>query len=155
MPSKPKIVKTCSTRIPALEKNEKPMDMKVEIIDTGGKLSSKVTQAGMTKDDNAKKGEFPVRELLNKDADPDRLRLNEGESLIVHAMTMTNSPEMKGLMSVGKFKLKDVRSVTTYQFGIDEKAMNPIGSTTLVEAKDAKGKVLGTFLGGFMISPCK
>ena len=59
-------------------------------------------------------------------------------------------PELASFMNSG-IELEKVRSARTFTFG-DSTNM---GSTTVVEALDQDGQLLGSFLGGFLVAPCK
>lgn len=89
-----------------------------------------------------------VRENLSRHTEP--VGLNHAEGLIVHAMRLSEDPMFNGEYSAG-LDLSKVRSAKMYTVG----EMTNMGSTTIVEAKDADDKVLGSFLGGFLVSPCK
>ena len=148
------VVKECSV---SLTLGNNSMDMKMEVIDIDGALHSRVTQIvegqTLTRDDVADLHVWAVREGLASrsiEKDEDIAGLNEGESLILHAMTFDKDPELRVQFSSG-IDLTKVRSVTLYTVG--ERAR--FGSTTIVEARDAEGKNLGSFLGGFLVSGCK
>lgn len=76
--------------------------------------------------------------------------LNTAESLILHAKMMTEEKSFNGFFKAG-LKLDKVRSATVYVVGETTR----MGSTSIVEAKDKNGKDLGSFLGGFLLFPCK
>lgn len=134
-----------------LESNQ-DVDMTVRVIDRAGVLSAVVTQTidGQTSsyDDVVEVMDAPVRPRLNAELDADDL--NQAERLIVHAMMLTNEPMFAGAYSAG-LELSEVRSVKMYTVGKTTR----MGSATLVEARDADGRVLGSFLGGFLVSPCR
>ncbi len=149
------VVKECSVSLHL--GNEGPMELKMEVIDVDGALHSRVTQTvgGNTviRDDIAEMHAWSVREGLASrsiENDKDLADLNEGEGLILHAMTFDRDPELRGAYSSG-IDLTKVRSVTAYTIG--QRAR--FGSTTVLEARDADGKTLGSFLGGFLVSACK
>ncbi len=70
--------------------------------------------------------------------------------MIVHPIKLTEDPDFQGAYSTG-IDLYKVRSAKMFTIG-DRTNM---GSSTIIEAKDANGQVIGSFLGGFLISPCK
>ena len=80
--------------------------------------------------------------------DPYNNDLSEAELVIYHAMTVAADPILK--MQSG-IDLSKVRSVKIYRLGPQTK----FGSTSIVEAKDEKGVLLGSFLGGFLVGACK
>jgi len=89
----------------------------------------------------------PGLELIDLHANNDHLKLNSAEQLIVHAMFISSMPEMNIHLS---FNLKDIKKANVYQVGSSN-----IGSTSLIEAFDADGIKLGSFIGGFLVSECK
>lgn len=143
-------VKTCNTSLSM--PGETPVPTKMEIFDVGGKLSAKVTQTveGQTSsyEDSATSADYPVREGLTETTEVEDL--NPAESLVVHAMTLENDPVFEGKLKTG-VALKKVRAAKIYTVG---EATN-MGGTAIVEARDARGKALGSYLGGFLISPCR
>lgn len=76
--------------------------------------------------------------------------LNLGEALIVHAMTLTEDPVYNGAFNAG-FDLKAARAAVVYQVG----ELTNMGATAIIEAYDAGKKPLGSFFGGFLVSPCR
>jgi hypothetical protein len=138
-------IKTCST---TLEMPEMPaIPSKFEIIEEGGTLKAKVTQKveGETSsyDDTATLAEYSVREGLTEESNPEEL--NAGENLVVHAMTLEGMGMSSGV------SLKKVRYAKVYTIG----EVTNMGGTAIVEARDSKNKLLGSYLGGFLVSPCK
>ena len=145
------VVKECSVTMKHLESN-KTVDMTMKVIAKGNVLSSVITQTadGNTSSSNdvAEVQEEKVRANLTVQSDPNDL--NQAEGLIVHAMILSEAPELEGAYSAG-IDLKKVRSAKMYTVG--EKTR--MGSATIVEAHDENNQVLGSFLGGFLVSPCK
>ena len=76
--------------------------------------------------------------------------LNGGERLILHAMMVSSDPTLRSTSKIG-LDLAKVRK--TKAFYIDRNPMD-IGSAAVVEALDENGKVLGSFLGGFLVARC-
>ena len=76
--------------------------------------------------------------------------LNLAEQLISHAMLLSEDPMFEGVFSAG-IDLKKVRSAKIYTIG---EATN-MGQSAIVEAKDQNGKILGSFLSGMLVHPCK
>ena len=76
--------------------------------------------------------------------------LNLSEQLIVHAMLMSEDPDFEGVYSTG-IDLKKVRSAKIYVIG----DANEMVTSAIVETRDENGKILGSFLGGFVVFPCK
>lgn len=145
------VVKECSVTMKQLESN-KTVDMTIKVIAKGNVMSAVITQTadGMTSsyNDVAEVQEEKVRENLTAQSNPDDL--NQAEGLVVHAMTLSEEPVLQGAYSAG-IDLKKVRSAKMYTVG---KKTN-MGSSTIVEARDENNQVLGSFLGGFLVSPCK
>jgi hypothetical protein len=82
-------------------------------------------------------------ELLDLDGLED---LNFGEQIVLHAMAVEELEMSSGI------DLKKVRSITVYHFV--EEGVN-IGMLAIAEARDQDGKVMGSFMGGFLVAPCK
>ena len=145
------IVKSCQT---TLGFEGQSIETLVEIVDRGRDLVGRTTQAGATWSNQAMVFDAPVRAGLQPQTmesidETDSDDLNLGETLIQHAMTITAIPEMNQKAGLD---LSQVRSVKVFQI-VDEEVN--IGMTAIVEAKDAQGKTLGSFLGGFLVSPCR
>lgn len=95
-------------------------------------------------------GEYQIRqEVLEADPYDETIKYNMGEALLAHALMLTTDPDTEGAFSTG-LDIRAVKSVKTYQVG-----QSGIGSSTIIEAMDADGKILGSFLGGFLVFPCK
>ena len=145
------VVKECSVTMKHLETN-KPVDMTMKVIAKGKRLSAVIIQTseGVTNSysDVAEIQEEKVRANLTAESELDDL--NQAERLIVHAMILSEDPVFEGAYSAG-INLKKVRSAKMYIVG---KETN-MGSSTIVEARDENNQVLGSFLGGFLVSPCK
>jgi hypothetical protein len=134
----------------------KTIPSKFEIFADQGSYHATVTETvdGKTDsyDDTADFSQEKIRPNLDRvtDENIDELNLNLGERLIVHAMLLTSDPAMSDLFNAG-MDLKAVRSVKIYTIG----APAQFGIAAIVEAQDESGKDLGSFLGGFIVSPCK
>jgi hypothetical protein len=143
-------VKTCNTVLSLPE--ETPIPSRFEVIETNGVFKAVVTQKveGQTNsyEDTATIGDYTVREGLSENTAPEGL--NKAEALVVHAMTLENDPVFEGRIKSG-VDLKKVRAAKVYTIG----EVTNMGGTAIVEARDSKGKGLGSYLGGFLISPCK
>lgn len=143
-------LKTCKT---TLSMPDSPSVASVfEIFEISGGVKAKVTQTvdgqKTSYEDSASIAGYPVRSGLNASVGPEGL--NPAELLVVHAMMLESDPELGGKISSG-VRLSKVRAATVYTIG---EATN-MGSTAIVEARDATGKALGSYLGGFLVSPCK
>ncbi len=143
-------IKTCNTNLSM--PGEADVQTKMEILDVGGKLVARVTQkvGGQTSsyEDTASLADYSVREGLSETTELEGL--NPAETLVVHAMTLENDPDFEGMIKSG-VALKKVRAAKIYTVG----EVTNMGGTAIVEARDAKNKPLGSFLGGFLVSPCK
>ncbi|MCB9072517.1 MAG: hypothetical protein H6623_02760 [Bdellovibrionaceae bacterium] len=139
------VVKSCSAQ---LKQGPESVDILIEIISQDGKLNAKITQNSQSYNQTVEVGDLSVRENLTTQTENDDLNL--AEQLIVHAMLLSSEPTFQGQFTTG-IDLSQVRSAKVYTIG----PPTNMGTTALIEAKDASGKTLGTFLGGFLISPCK
>jgi hypothetical protein len=143
-------VKTCNTTLSM--PGETPVPTKMEILEVDGKLIAKITQKvdGQTSsyEDTAAMADYSVRAGLTETVNPEGL--NPAEILIVHAMTLENDPVFEGKIRSG-VALKKVRGAKVYTVG----EVTNMGGTAIVEARDAKNKALGSYLGGFLVTPCK
>lgn len=110
--------------------------------------------------------EHKIRSGLSLDIFEDERKvstLNKGEVLIVQTMALTDVDSWNDMMGdLGEeagtnpfstnVDLKLIRSVKVFEAIGNE---GDIGSVAIVEAKDAEGKMLGSFLTGFFAYPCK
>jgi len=130
----------------------KPMNLTIRIFSKGRAFSALITQEIGNEVANfntfASISEMEVRQNFVNDSN--RSELNRAERLVRHAMVLTSEPMMKGAYSAG-IDLSAVRKARLYTVG----DANKMGSTTIVEAYDQKDLLLGSFLGGFFLSPCK
>lgn len=128
-----------------------------------GKMVTEVAGQRSTVDSDVTVKDFKIRANLKPEMIEDEeigMTLNHGEGLIVHAMALTDidswdteedensgpNPFSSGL------DLSKVRSVKVYESVGEE---GDIGSAAIVEARDAAGRDLGSFIGGFLVLPCK
>jgi hypothetical protein len=161
------VVKTCNTRLASMDSAE-TVEMRFEIIRRGSEHVARMTQPQLREsyEEAARIIDFPVRaglvavdmddllgEVFNEDED-NSSDYNFGEGLIIHAMTL-EADEDFGSVSQSGINLANVRSVRVYLIGAQEEVQAPIGVSAIVEAKDARGRVMGSFLGGLAISPCR
>lgn len=147
------VIKTCQAELKSLETAEVVSFLNIKILKRGNSYIAKVSESneGRTQENEHKAeiSENSVRAGLTGDLD-DVDNLNTSEKLITHALSLSEIDPDKRIFDSG-IDLKAVRSAKVYSFG-DE---GDIGMTSIVEAKDEKGKVLGSFLGGFVVTPCK
>ncbi len=149
------VIKSCTSivKFPGGKEGEVlQQTMKFEFLKDGDKYTSRTTQTvGTIEDVSAAPEETSVQEGLEKInlENVGQQELNIAESLISHAMIMTRNPMFAGTMTVD-FDLNLVRSAKVFMIG---KPTN-MGAAAVVEAKDASGKILGSFLGGFIVAPC-
>ncbi|MEK6774735.1 MAG: hypothetical protein AABY64_12400 [Bdellovibrionota bacterium] len=146
------VVKECSVTMKQII-GDKMVNLEMKIIAKEDKsLYAKVTETidgvSSSYNDEAQISEEKVR--ANLTAEFEYENLNEAEGLIVHAMSLSEDPVFHGAFSAG-VDLKKVRSAKMYTVGESTR----MGSATIVEAKDLNNQILGSFLGGFVVSPCK
>lgn len=138
-------IKTCNTVLKMPE--EAGIPSKFEILEVEGKLSAMITQKiegeTVSYEDTATVGDFAVREGLTEESNPEELNL--AENLVVHAMSVESLGLKSGIV------LSKVRSAKVFTIG----EVTNMGGTAIVEARDSKNKLLGSYLGGFLVSPCK
>jgi len=145
------VIKTCSTTFPGIEPGQQSIATKIEILSDGKSMSAKVTQDGQSYDDIAEVNEQSVRADIPTDMESPSLdELNLAEKLISHAIVMSTDPLFEGKFSAG-LDLSKVRSAKLYIVG----EQTNMGAPAIVEAKDESGAVLGSFLGGFFVTPCE
>jgi hypothetical protein len=148
------IVKTCDTKM-LLE--DKMIPTLIKISSSNGKYTSEMIEVIDGKEaifkDEVLVNEFDVSaKAFTIDIESPQIdKLNAGERYIVHALAMTSDPEMKDTMSAGLNLLK-VRHVRIYELQGEE---NDMFKVAIIEAKDMSGRDLGSFFGGFLVSPCK
>jgi hypothetical protein len=146
------VIKECTVNIKELEKGDGDLKMSMKVFANNRAVITQTMHGETASNEvSARTFEGPVRDNLTANSNPDDDSLTDVERLILHAMSLTSDPQVKKVFSSG-IDLSKVRSVKAITL-----AENPtdIGSVTIVEAKDAEGKVLGSFLGGFLVSPCR
>ncbi|MBC7712233.1 MAG: hypothetical protein H7177_02780 [Rhizobacter sp.] len=144
------LVKSCSTVL-SMPDSEEKQETKIDIVKKGDVFKAIVTQNGTSYEDVASVETDSVKAGLTGDLESEEVdSLNLAERLVTHAIAITNDPIMEGAFSAG-LELKDIRSATVYSVGVQ----GNMGMTAIVEARDADGKNLGSYLGGFLVSACK
>ena len=145
------VVKECSVTMQIMDTG-KSADMNMKIISKDGKLSAEITTSSegtvSSTTDTVEVSEGTVRENLLSQIEA--LDLNDAEKVVGHAMITAQDPVLSTIFSSG-IDLQKVRSAKVYTIGVH----TSMGSAAIVEAKDANNKILGSFLGGFLVSPCK
>jgi hypothetical protein len=143
-------IKECEASLMMPEGSQ--VDMLIQFNMNENVLTSVVTQSTrgqtQTKKWTAQFFENKVREGLKPNANP--AALNEVERFIVHAMMVASDPILGSDFSAG-IDLEAVRSAKVYIAG--ERAR--MGSLAVVEAKDSEGRLLGSFVGGLLVAPCR
>ena len=128
------------------------VDMLIQFNINEDVLTSVVTQSTrgktQTKNWTAQSFENKVREGLKPNTNP--AALNEVEKFILHAMLVSSDPILGSDLSAG-IDLEAVRSAKVYIAG--ERAR--MGSLAVVEAKDSQDRLLGSFVGGLLVAPCR
>lgn len=147
------LVKSCSTVLTMPEEIQK-IETRIDIFKKDIGLVATISQNsnGQTSsyDDEVQIDELKVQAGLTSDIEQNVDNLNLAERLIVHALTLTEDPILKNTFSAG-LDLRKVRSAKVYTIG---KPTN-MGHTAIIEAKNESGNDLGSFFGGFLVSPCK
>lgn len=138
-------IKTCDT---VLKTDDSEVAMKIEIFKKENKLTADITQEGGTLTETVDMLENTVRSGITVDSELEKL--NPVERIIAHAMILTEDPILAGSQNAG-LDLKLVRSAKVYMIG----ATDGMGVFAIVEARNKTGKALGSFVGGFLVSPCK
>jgi hypothetical protein len=138
---------TCNTVLSFPD--SEPVPSKFELMaDNVARVTQKVDGHTSSYEDTYTASVYVVRKGLTENTDVEGL--NPAEALIVHAMILENDPDLEGQFTTG-INLKKVDSAWVFTIG----EVTNMGGTSIVEARDAKGKKLGSFLGGFLVSPCK
>lgn len=145
-------VKSCVSYVPNFEDDGRSkIAMNVNIYTQDGQLKGGVET---TKSDihveNATVEEFSIRDnILTLDSYSEEFStVNNGEMLIAHAHAIETS-ELGQVMKSG-IALKKVKKVKVFLVGGTSK----FGQLSVVEAYDKDGNDIGSFLGGFFVSPC-
>jgi hypothetical protein len=149
-------IKSCSSDVKKLDESGVVIPTTMTVYSDLGDIRGHITQTvdGKTTsyDDVAAISFFLIDHSIDQvtDSQIDSGVLNLGELLLAHAYKLVNDPELNGFFSAG-LDLKAVRSVRVFQIGPDTE----FGMTAIIEANDQTGKELGSFIGGFIVSPCK
>ncbi len=148
-----KLLKTCSVDL-TMPGETQVIATKINVLENkNSELTMSFTQIingkAVTESDTASIVSNTVRPGLIGELSEDET-LNLSEQLIVHAMLMSEDPDFEGVYSTG-IDLTKVRSATVYTLGDSSQMV----TSAIVETKDENGKVLGSFLGGFVVHPCK
>ena len=147
------LVKRCEVNLPAMEAGDIDIKMDIKVYKQDNVLSSTIIQtvdgSSMSQESSAEMISYEIREGLKANLESEDL--NQGEKLIVHAMSVEADRDLSKIFSSGIKNLKLVRKINTYVI-YEETNM---GSATIVEAMDKKGKIIGSFLGGFVVRPCR
>lgn len=153
--AKAKDILSCKTKIAMPDSPTTEMDIRIFLNNKGDFAATYSTkQNGVTVKSevvnvDAMKGS--VREgLTGEDLESDDG--SEVERFIVHALAITQDKELKDYFSAG-FDLTKVRDATVYL--IAPRPEDNIGKAAVIQARDADGKVLGSFLGGLFVTPCQ
>mgnify|MGYP000932275116 CR=1 FL=1 len=97
--------------------------------------------------ENTNISEFSVHENLQATTK----KLNTAESIIRQTQMILDDPDNEGVISV-RFNLSLIRSAKLYQIG--KFSLTDMEGAVIVEARDAFGQELGSFLTGFTITDC-
>lgn len=139
------LIKSCDT---VLRSDDSVVQMKIEIFRRENKLSANITQEGGTLTETVDVIDNTVRAGITIDSELEKL--NPVERMIAHAMILTEDPILAGTQNAG-LDLRLVRSAKVYMIG----ATDGMGVFAIVVARNKDGKELGSFVGGFLVSPCK
>ncbi|MFL5812792.1 MAG: hypothetical protein ACJ763_04390 [Bdellovibrionia bacterium] len=147
-------LKSCSSDFKKLDGSGEVIPTTMTVYSEQGEVRGKVTQTihGQTTsyEDEAQESFYLINHRIDRITPADRAKLNLGEELLVHAYAVTTDPELKGVFSAG-LDLKAVQSVRVFQIG----AFSEFGTTAIIEAMNDSGAVMGSFIGGLIVSPCK
>lgn len=150
------LVKSCEILLPSLDDESIDIKQEFKIFKDKDFYSAELveTAQGQTSTTvyTAEYKNYDIREGLKADISDEVLEtLNPGEVIIVHAMATQDDDVLGDIFDSGIKDLSQVRKVNTYLVG----ERTDMGSATIVEAFDKDGKNLGSFLGGFLVAPCK
>lgn len=155
MASEGTLIKSCSTSL-GMPGEEIAVETNISVFKNDSALSAIVSQTTnghqMSYGEQVVIEEHKVKAGLNSEIlmSDEIDNLNTAEKVIVHAMALSEGPDFEDSFSAG-LDLTKVRSAKLYIVG----EQSNMGMSVIVEAKDANGKNLGSFLGGFLVSPCK
>ena len=155
-----KTLMECKTTLPSVEDGVAPVDMKIEIVSGAGSVKARITEyivgGSVAFEDTVVISEHFVRDNLISNTAVDGLRLlelenlNFAERLLAHAFFLVEDPEFENIFQVG-FDLNSVQAATVYTVG----EPTNMGGVAIFVARDSLGRDLGSFLGGFTVSPCR
>lgn len=149
------IVKSCSTKI-SIPGEDVTSQTDITISQSGPILTANIKQTndGLKNSyaDQVTIEEHAVRENLNSSIlmSDEIDKINLAERVIVHAMALSEGAVFEESFSAG-LDLKKIRSAKLFIIG----EQTEMGLSVIVEAKDLRGNILGSFMGGFLVSPCK
>lgn len=92
--------------------------------------------------------EFSIRENLENVTNMSAL--NAGENVIAHAIFATNDHVLGNIFDAG-VELRNIRSIKLNTVG----DVTDMGRLAVIEAFDASGQAMGSFIGGFLVRPCQ
>ena len=146
-------VKECKISMKQLD-GDKNVKMNIQIFaESNGTYQAKVTNQveGEAEVENTDSVSFEQMAVVENGMkkDPYQDKMTKAESILAHAHMLETDPVFQGMFSSGVY-LTEVRFVKLYTIGKETK----FGSATVVEAYDSKGVLMGSFLGGFLVSPC-
>lgn len=148
------IVKSCSLKM-QLDPKMTPVFLNMFVVAIDGSVqaivSERVNGERTSRMTTAEAEYSTIRPGLTAQTNPDDATLNGGERLIVHAMSLASEPSVGSMFQSG-LDLKKVRVTKVFYI---ERRPQDIGSAAIIEALDENGKVLGTFMGGFLVARCK
>ncbi len=156
-----KIVKTCEAELRTPDSRSN-VSLSIQFVIENGKLYSRSMELinGFSRrrdmlSEPAEMSEYEVREGLSSRSmeSPEFQGMNEGEKIMAHAFYVSAHPNTRDFSNAG-LDLAAVRFVRVYGMGFQSE-QNNMGRSAVVEAKDARGNDLGSFLGGFFLAPCK
>lgn len=154
------IVKSCKTKL-SFPGTEEIYNTNLTVIKKGNSLAVKTWQqsdrGGPIKEfeEVATVAEFQIRRELIAQASklPEDYqliaKLNPGEYYIAHAVMLESDPIFAGEFRSG-IELTEIAKIKAYQLG---KATH-MGQAAIVEAYDQNGDEMGSFFGGFIVTPC-
>ncbi len=143
------ILKECSIAIEFEETPNNALNINVKIYSD---LTAVMTRSADGQSETNPKAkvilsEETVRTNLSAETNPDGEKLNIGERYVVHAMVLEEFGNNAGL------DLKKVRSVKVYKL---QDTSSTFGSASVIEARDANKKLLGSFLDvGLFVGACQ
>ena len=143
------VVTTCAFTI-KIPENTKVVPTTYQIIKDGEKLTAITTQivdgtSLKLPEESVEVADYAVRSDLKSETE----NMNPAERLIAGTMEFLANPDIGSSFSVG-LDLKAVRHAKVFQIG----QFTNMGGSAIIEAQDADGKALGSFVTGFMPFAC-